>query len=108
MADWEFANRELLWLLLILVPLLVWYLMFHLRLPAHVAFSSGESFKGKFVGSKAYFFHLLTFFRMAAIGLIIVALARPQSSTSFQDITTEGIDIVMAVDISSSMLARRL
>jgi Ca-activated chloride channel family protein len=50
--------------------------------------------------------HFLFGFRTVAIGLIIIVLARPQATSSFQDVSTEGIDIVLALDISGSMLAR--
>jgi Ca-activated chloride channel family protein len=53
-----------------------------------------------------YLRHILFGFRTAAIGLIIIVLARPQSTSSYQDVSTEGIDIVLALDISGSMLAR--
>jgi Ca-activated chloride channel family protein len=52
--------------------------------------------------------HLPFVLRMLAASLLIVVLARPQSSSSWQDVTTEGIDIVMAIDISGSMLAEDL
>jgi Ca-activated chloride channel family protein len=45
-------------------------------------------------------------FRTAAVGLLIIVLARPQASNNYQDISTEGIDIVLTLDISGSMLAR--
>jgi Ca-activated chloride channel family protein len=53
-----------------------------------------------------YLRHLLFVFRIIALAILIVALARPQSSESFQDISTEGIDIILTLDISGSMLAR--
>jgi len=59
-------------------------------------------------GLKVYMRHLPFIFRLAAISLIIVALARPQSSTSGTNISIEGIDIVIALDVSGSMLARDL
>ncbi|MBL4587514.1 MAG: VWA domain-containing protein, partial [Flavobacteriales bacterium] len=57
---------------------------------------------------KAKLIHLPFVFRMAAVALLIAVLARPQSTSSWQDSTTKGIDIVMALDISSSMLAEDL
>jgi Ca-activated chloride channel family protein len=50
--------------------------------------------------------HILFGFRTVAIGLIIIVLARPQATSSYQDVSTEGIDIVLTLDISGSMLAR--
>jgi len=57
-------------------------------------------------GYKTFFIHAAFALRLLALAAIIVGLARPQSSMSWQDVTTEGIDIIMAMDISSSMLAR--
>ena len=50
--------------------------------------------------------HLLFALRVIGISLLIIAMARPQSSTSWQEVKTEGIDIVLALDISGSMMAR--
>jgi Ca-activated chloride channel family protein len=50
--------------------------------------------------------HLLFGFRALAVTFLIIALARPQTTESFQDVSTEGIDIILSLDISGSMLAR--
>jgi Ca-activated chloride channel family protein len=55
---------------------------------------------------KHYLQHIIFGFRVLAVALLIIALARPQSVDKWEDISTEGIDIVMSLDISSSMLAR--
>ena len=55
---------------------------------------------------KTWLIHSLFIFRILAIGLIIIALARPQSISTKQNISIEGIDIVMSIDVSGSMLAR--
>ncbi len=57
---------------------------------------------------KEYFRHSLLILRLLALTGIITALARPQSSTSWQNVTTEGIDIILAMDVSGSMLAEDL
>jgi Ca-activated chloride channel family protein len=57
---------------------------------------------------KVYLRHLPYVLRMAAVAFLIVVLARPQSTDNWQNSTTEGIDIMLAVDISSSMLAQDL
>ena len=67
-------------------------------------FRSGLKQAGRSI--KPFLRHLLYGFRVLAIAFLIVALARPQSTKSWKDVTTEGIDIVLALDISSSMLAR--
>jgi Ca-activated chloride channel family protein len=53
-----------------------------------------------------YLRHILFAFRAIAVGLLIIVLARPQTSDQFQDMSTEGIDIVLTLDISGSMLAQ--
>lgn len=104
----EFANPELLYLLLILPLIAVWYWFRNRRNYADIQISSTESFE---TGSKTYkpfLFHGLIVLRLLAVGLLIVVLARPQSSSSKQNISIEGIDIVLTLDVSGSMLAQDL
>lgn len=105
LADWEFANIQLLWALVILPLLLVWYIIRSKARVAPLQFS-GTTYLGKTRGGRSHLLHVPFVLRLAALGILIVALARPQSKSSWQDVTTEGIDIVIAMDISSSMLAR--
>lgn len=102
-----FEYPDLLWLELLLIPLLLHYVYMELRGRApHLRVSSVLPWK---TGS-GYFYkiarHVPFVLRMAAISLIIVAIARPRSSNTFESVDTEGIDIVMAIDVSTSMLAR--
>lgn len=93
-------------ILLIIIPLLsFWYYKRHGRASAPIAFSGFENLQGIPSSWRVKWRHSLFVLRLLAIALLITALARPQSSTSRQDVTVEGIDIVMALDISSSMLA---
>lgn len=104
----EFANPEFFYLLL-LIPLMgVWYWYKNNRSKAELQLSTTLPFAGIKKSARQIFYHGLFVFRIAAIALLVVALARPQKTTSSQDITIEGIDIVMAIDISSSMLAEDL
>lgn len=102
-----FAHPEMLWLLL-LIPLLVTYYVFkHNNTTAGIIlpspFMSGQVPKSSY---KNYLRHALFVLRMLVIGLLVVIIARPQSSMSWKNITTEGIDIVIAQDISGSMLSK--
>jgi len=106
MRDITFANPEFLFLLLLLVPVVVWYILKNRSSQASLQISSINGFKGSNPSLKYYMRHVLFAFRVIAIALLIMALARPQSSENWKDVTTEGIDIVIALDISSSMLAR--
>ena len=104
-----FANPTYLFLLLLLVPLIGWYIYKLHKSQASLQVSSSEAFQLPGMSSwKVYMRHLPFVLRMLAIALLIVVLARPQSTNSWQNSSTEGIDIVMAMDISTSMLAEDL
>jgi len=105
MSDWEFAHIEFLWALTVIPLLVLWYVLKYWNRQAVIGYSTAQFFEGK-TGWKSKMHHALFVLRVLTIGTIIVALARPQSSSSWQDVKTEGIDIVIAFDISSSMLAR--
>lgn len=105
MMNYTFANPHFFWLFLVLAAAVGWYVWRHNRLNPHLRISSIEGLKG--VRSlRSVLRHVPFALRMAAFALIIIVLARPQSSNQWESVTTEGIDIVMALDISSSMLAR--
>ncbi|MDR1336984.1 MAG: VWA domain-containing protein [Tannerella sp.] len=104
-----FANPAYLYLLLLLVPLIGWYIWKTRRNPASLQISSSRMFVPSETNTwKVYLRHLPYVLRMAAVAFLIVVLARPQSTDNWQNSTTEGIDIMLAVDISSSMLAQDL
>jgi len=103
-----FADPEYLWLLL-LVPaavVLYWYKLRHYTVPMQM--SSTTALRQSVPGWKHYARYGLFGLRMLAISLLILALARPQTNMNRQDISVEGIDIVLATDISSTMLAEDL
>ncbi len=104
----EFANPKLLWLLLLVPLLMLWYILRHKKQEAAVSFSDLKGMVKLPKTWKAYLRHLLFALKMAALALLIVALARPQSSSTNSTSNIEGIDIVMAMDVSGSMLARDL
>lgn len=102
-----FKNPEFLWLL-ILLPVIA-YMLYKFKFVRlnNFKFSNLESFNFKTLKSKLY--PLINIFRIITLLLVIVALARPQEiSNSTRTKTSSGIDIVIAVDISSSMLAQDL
>ena len=104
----EFANPKLLWLLLLVPLAILWYVLRHKKQEASLNFSDLKGFANLPTTWKAYFRHLLFVLKVAALALLIVALARPQSSSTNSTSNIEGIDIVMAMDVSGSMLARDL
>lgn len=106
--DITFANPGFLYLL-ILIPLLgLWYWYKLLNNNPGFQVSSTSGFYGTKRSWRQYLIHILFVFRILVIGLLILALARPQSSSRSRNVNIEGIDIVMAIDVSSSMLAQDL
>lgn len=104
-AKLHFADPEYLWLLL-LIPAAIawyWYKLRHYSVPLQM--SSTKVFRQFIPGWKHYARHGLFGLRMLALSLLILALARPQTNLNRQDISVEGIDIMLATDISSTMLA---
>jgi len=101
----EFSQPYLLYLLLIPVVMLIWYVFKQHQLVAGMQSSDLSMFEGKPQSLKVHLRHLPFALRLIAISALIVALARPQSSLSWEDSKTEGIDIVLSLDISGSMLA---
>ena len=92
-----------------MVPaLILWYILRHKKQEASLSFSDLKGFVKLPKTWKAYLRHLLFVLKMAALALLIVAVARPQSSSTNSTSNIEGIDIVMAMDVSGSMLARDL
>ncbi len=106
MSHFVFANPGYLWLLLILPVMIAWYVWKHKQSAPSITFSALQGFAKSFRSWRYYLRHLLFVFRIIALALIIIVIARPQSTNSSRNVTTEGIDIILALDISSSMLAR--
>jgi len=102
-----FEYPKLLWLLVIPVLLIALYVYRELagRNP-HLRVSTARPWKLEGAGALSVVRHLPFALRIAALSLIIVAIARPRSSSEMERIDTEGIDIVLAMDVSTSMLAR--
>ncbi|MBO7083713.1 MAG: VWA domain-containing protein [Bacteroidales bacterium] len=103
-----FANPKLLWGLLIIPALIAWYIFRQKKQEASVRYSDMTGFESLPRSWRVYARHLLFVLRLAALALLIVAIARPQSSSKSEKSNIEGIDIILAQDISGSMLARDL
>jgi len=111
MMNWnnfEFLNPEFLWLLILIPFLAVWYFFVRKKDAAVLTMPSVKGFKVKpSILSKLK--PILSLLRILALAAIIIALARPRNvSVSKKTKTNRGIDIVMAIDVSASMLARDL
>ncbi len=103
-----FANPKFLWGLLMVPVAIVWYVFRHKKQEASVRFSDMNGFEQLPKSWKVYARHLLFALQMAALALLIVAVARPQSTSTSQTSNIEGIDIILVQDVSGSMLARDL
>lgn len=103
----KFVNPELLWLSVLVVPMVAYYI-YRLRQGggATMSISTVDGVRRVPRSIKYYLRHLPIALRSLAVILIAVALARPQSAQHNSNSTTEGIDIVMSLDVSGSMLAR--
>jgi Ca-activated chloride channel family protein len=104
----EFANPELFWLFLLIPALVAWYIWKYRDNYSKMTISGLSHFKGAPVTLRQRFIHLPFVLKILVLSLLIVALTRPQSSSEREDVSIEGIDIIMAIDISSSMLAQDL
>lgn len=104
----EFANPEYLYILIIIPLTGVWFWYKHRKDNAGLQVSATDSFEATPKSIKQYIFPSLYVLRILAIALLIIALARPQTTTKRQDISIEGIDIIMTLDVSTSMLAMDL
>lgn len=103
-----FAYSWVLYFLILIPFLLAWYFLKGKKNFVAVKYSSLSIFKNIPVTLKERLKHLPFILRMITLGLLIVALARPQSFISGENVNTEGIDIAMVLDISGSMLAEDL
>lgn len=100
------AHPGYLWLFLTYIPLIAWYIYKHRTLHPTMAMSTTAPFAKLPRTFKSYLLHLLFILQLAVIGCVIVILARPQTRDSWNTSSVEGTDIVLAMDISTSMLAR--
>ena len=101
----QFGNEVFLWGLTIIPILIGLYIYRQKKGYSSLRLSSLNALSDAPVSWKNYFRHLPFLLRIVAISCLIVVLARPQSTSSWENIETEGIDIVLALDISGSMLA---
>jgi Ca-activated chloride channel family protein len=101
----EFAHPGFFWLFILIPITIAWYVWRERKLYGYLSVSAVKGFSLPQKSLRPMFRHSGIVLRSLALAALIVALARPQSSLSWQNSTTEGIDIVIASDISGSMLA---
>lgn len=104
----EFANKEYFLLLLLLIPYVLWYLMYRKNSEPTMRMSDTHAYR--FVGKswRMRIVHLPMVLRCGCFALVVCVLARPQTQNSWGSKTVEGIDIMLAMDVSTSMLAEDL
>ncbi len=102
----NWANPTYLYFLLVIPLLIGWYWFRHRTYDADLSFSGLEAFDLQTKSKKVWLRHSMFVLRLLALSLLIIAIARPQSTSRRQNVSVEGIDIVLALDVSGSMLAR--
>ena len=104
----EFANKEYLFLLLLMIPYLIWYLMYRKKSEPAMRMSDTRAYRYAPRSWRVMLMPLQLLLRLAVFVLLILVLARPQTQNSWKNETMEGIDIMLAMDVSTSMLAEDL
>ena len=102
----SFANPQYLWLFLVYIPIILWYIKKQRVAESTLKVSTLLPFEKVGTSWKAYLRHVLFVMRLMAIGCLIIILCRPQTYDRWSTSETEGTDIVIALDVSTSMLAR--
>jgi Ca-activated chloride channel family protein len=104
--DIQFAEKHWFWLFIIIPLMIIWYIYKLKTYEGEINYSSFNLFTGIKSSLKAKLRHVLFLLRLICYSLLILAIARPQSRSSWKDTKTEGIDIVVSLDVSLSMLAK--
>jgi Ca-activated chloride channel family protein len=105
MGKLDFAYPAFFYLLALLPLMAGWYLWRGRKSTGSLTISGFENLDERSKSARIWLRHLLFIMRMSVVGLIVLVLARPQSSNQWEQVTTEGIDIVMCMDVSGSMRA---
>lgn len=103
-----FANFEYLFLLILLIPYIIWYLLDRQRSTPSMRISTLESFYHAPKSFRQYLINVPFMCRLVCLTTAIIALARPQTTNNWSNKSVEGIDIMLCIDMSTSMLAEDL
>ncbi|MBQ0090482.1 MAG: VWA domain-containing protein [Prevotellaceae bacterium] len=105
----EFANREYLFLLILLIPYILWYIFWRKGTEPVFRIPDTKGYMGRIKNNGLDFLiHIPFILRLICFTMIVLVLARPQTSNHWKDSQVEGIDIMLAIDISTSMMAEDL
>lgn len=102
----QLAHPQYLWLFILYIPIILWYIKKQRNASPSISISSTIVFEKAPRSYKEYLRHILFLLRLISIGCIIIVISRPQVKDNWKSSSTEGIDIVLSLDISSSMLAK--
>ena len=103
-----FAYIEYLFLLLLLIPYIIWYIIKRKKTEPTMQVSTTRMYMNAPKSWKLYLLHAPFLLRIVAFVMIVLVLARPQTTDNWQNTEIEGIDIMLAFDVSTSMLAEDL
>ncbi|MCU0472903.1 MAG: VWA domain-containing protein [Bacteroidales bacterium] len=106
MTGTAFAQPLFLWLLLLVAGMVAFYVLRQQKTTSSLQMPGLDPFRKTMKSFRNHLRHILFGLRVTAFTLLIIVLARPQKTDKFQNVTTEGIDIILTLDISGSMLAR--
>ncbi|ETD21380.1 MULTISPECIES: vWA domain-containing protein [Prevotellaceae] len=104
----EFVNKEYFLLLLLLIPYILWYFMYRKKSEPTMQLSDTHAYQFAPKSWRIRLIHLPILLRCITFTLIIIILARPQTHNAWDKKSVEGIDIMLAMDVSTSMLAEDL
>lgn len=102
----ELAHPAMLWLFLLFLPLIAWYIYSERMSHPTMRMSSTSAFDSLPTSWKVYLKHGMFALKLAMLGCLIIILCRPQSHDSWETSDVDGTDIVVALDVSTSMLAK--
>lgn len=104
----EFVNKEYFLLLLLLIPYILWYFMYRKKSEPTMRMGDTRAYLYAPKSLRVRLVHLPMALRCAAFVLLVLVMARPQTHNAWNDKQVEGIDIMLAMDVSTSMLAEDL
>ena len=104
----EFANKEYLFLLLLAIPYIIWYVMYRKKSEPTIRMADTFAFRYAPRSWRVMLMPIQLLLRLGCFAMIVIVLARPQTQNSWKNQTVEGIDIMLAMDVSTSMLAEDL
>lgn len=104
----EFASKGYFLLLLLLIPYILWYFLYRKKNAPTMRMSDTKKYQYAPKSLRVRLIHLPMVLRCICFVLIVCAMARPQTHTAWDNKTVEGIDIMLAMDVSTSMLAEDL